>query len=92
LEYSVIASAAKQSRWSILLIAGEARLLRFARNDSTIGLEGTMLSILQERRSIRKYKPEHIEEHIIDTLKEAVVCGDERKSDVWVEDCSIAST
>ena len=95
-----------------------------------------MISILQERRSIRKYKPERIEEHIIETLKEAilrspsskginpwkfifiddpellsklssskpsgatflkdaalgvVVCADERKTDVWVEDCSIAS-
>jgi nitroreductase len=95
-----------------------------------------MLSLLQERRSIRRYKPDRIEEHIIDTLKEAVlrspssrginpwefifvddpdllvklseakqhgssflkhavlgvvVCGDERRSDVWVEDCSIAS-
>ncbi len=95
-----------------------------------------MLSILQERRSIRKYKPDRIKEHLIETLKEAVlrspssrginpwefifvddsellsklseakphgssflkhaalgvlVCGDETKSDVWVEDCSIAS-
>lgn len=95
-----------------------------------------MLSLLQERRSIRRYKPDRIEEHFIDTLKEAVlrspssrginpwefifvdnpdllvklseakqhgslflkhavlgvvVCGDERSSDVWVEDCSIAS-
>jgi nitroreductase len=95
-----------------------------------------MLSILQARRSIRKYKPERIEAHIVDTLKEAVlrapssrginpwefifvddpellaklakakphgssflkhaalgvvICGDEMQSDVWVEDCSIAS-
>jgi nitroreductase len=95
-----------------------------------------MLSLLQKRRSIRRYRPDRIEEHIIDTLKEAVlrspssrgikpwefifvddpdllvklseakqhgssflkyavlgvvVCGDERRSDVWVEDCSIAS-
>ena len=96
-----------------------------------------MISILQKRRSIRKYKPERVEEHLIETLKEAVlrspsskginpwefifvtdsesltklssskphgasflkdaalgvvVCADEKKSDVWVEDCSIAST
>lgn len=32
-----------------------------------------MLSLLQKRRSIRRYKPDRIEEHIIDTLKEAVL-------------------
>ena len=95
-----------------------------------------MLSLLQERRSIRKYRSQRLDEKTIETLKEAVlrspssrginpwefvfvdqpellaqlasakkqggaflqhaalgvvVCGDERQSDVWVEDCSIAS-
>jgi nitroreductase len=95
-----------------------------------------MITLLQARRSIRKYTPDRIPEHIIEMLKEAVlrspssrsinpwefifvddpnllsklssakqhgssflkqatlgvvVCGDETKSDVWVEDCSIAS-
>ena len=95
-----------------------------------------MITLLQARRSIRKYKADRIAENIIETLKEAVlrspssrginpwefifvddpgllaqlssakehgssflkqaglgvvVCGDETQSDVWVEDCAIAS-
>lgn len=95
-----------------------------------------MIDILRQRRSIRKYTDQPIEQKKVDTLKEAalrspssrnfnpwefifvdnkdtitkladckqhgsafmagatlaiVVLGDENKSDVWVEDCSIAS-
>ena len=95
-----------------------------------------MLTLLQERRSLRTYTPERIAEHLIETLEEAVlwspssrginpwefifvddpallaqlssakahgssflkqaglgvvVCGDETQSDVWIEDCAIAS-
>ena len=95
-----------------------------------------MLTLLQERRSIRKYTGKPIEEDIIEALKEAVlrspssqgqniwefifvddperlaqmalskphgssflkgaalgvaVCADGRETDVWVENCSIAS-
>ncbi|GAK59433.1 NAD(P)H-dependent dehydrogenase/reductase [Candidatus Vecturithrix granuli] len=95
-----------------------------------------MLSLLQARRSIRRYTQQRPDQDVIDTLKEAVlrspssrglnpwefvfvdqpdllaqlasakphgsaflqqaalgvvVCGDERQTDVWVEDCSIAS-
>lgn len=95
-----------------------------------------MLPLLQERRSIRKYTSQRLDDKTIETLKEAVlrspssrgvnswhfvfvdqpdllaqlasakkqggtflqqaalgvvVCGDERQSDVWIEDCSIAS-
>ncbi len=95
-----------------------------------------MLDILRNRRSIRKYKSQAIEEEKIELLKEAalrspssrginpwriifvkerrdlaalslakesgsaflkdaalgvVVCAEERQSDVWVEDCAIAT-
>lgn len=95
-----------------------------------------MLSLLQERRSIRKYTSQRLDDKTIEILKEAVlrspssrginpwkfvfvdkpellaqlasakkqggaflqqaalgivVCGDERQSDAWIEDCSIAS-
>jgi nitroreductase len=97
---------------------------------------GTMLELLRNRRSIRKYENRKIEPEKIELLKEAllrapssrginpwrfifvddpqllsklsqckehgaefiknaalgiVVCGDEKESDVWVEDCSIAA-
>lgn len=96
----------------------------------------TMLDLLMERCSIRKYKDQPVEAEKIEILKKAlllspssrgfepwefifvqdkailnslsmakengsdfikdaalaiVVCGDQSKSDVWVEDCSIAS-
>lgn len=95
-----------------------------------------MIDILRNRRSIRKYTRQPIEEHKMDILKEAVlrspsskninpwefifvtepeiihklkeckshgvvplstaplavvICADETKNDVWIEDCSIAS-
>ena len=95
-----------------------------------------MIELLRQRRSVRKFKKQPIEQDKVDILKEAilrspssrnfdpwefvfvytdsilaelseckehgstfikdaplavVVCGDQSKSDVWVEDCSIAS-
>lgn len=95
-----------------------------------------MLSLLQARRSIRRYARQRLDQSVIDALKETVlrspsshglnpwefvfvdqpdllaqlasakphgsaflqqaalgvvICGDERQTDVWVEDCSIAS-
>lgn len=59
-----------------------------------------LMEVLQHRRSVRNYTGEHIPEEALHQVLQAgllsqadcaiVVLGDERKTDVWVEDCSIA--
>lgn len=63
------------------------------RSPSSRGINPWEFILVDDKELLKKLSKakEHGSEFLEDAALGIVVCGDERRSDVWVEDCSIAS-